>query len=122
MKNLNKVRTSRGYFLEFKDEEQMWKFLFLYKDLLVPYSEQTIREAKSFEDRHKDELFLYHKRLGNYQWLRFGIDLRMWSDNDEEIIVKVLMRPEDFNNIKGMFKKEVLRRGTSKYVLQRMGL
>ena len=122
MKNLNKVRTSRSYLLEFEDKEQMWKWLFLYKDLLVPYSEQTIRDAKRFEDKNKDILFMYHRRIGDWKWLQFGIDLRRFTDNEEETIIRVLMRPEDFNNIKNMFKKESLRRNVTKYVLQRMGL
>lgn len=117
MKNVNKVRTTRSYFLRFKDEAEAFKFLFLYKDLLVPYSEQTIHEAKRWEEKVlKSGDFEYPRRwaLGDWKWLRFGIEFMRFKD-EEGFLLKANMHPEDFRIINGQFEKKSLRRNISEW-------
>ncbi len=118
MKNNNMVRTAHDYYLKFKDEATVWKFLFLYKDLFESYSEQTIRERKSYDERHRNGVCVLldgtRYSPGDWKWLRCGFDMRFCGENRDRI--KVYMKPENFKIISGQFTKTKLERGRSLWV------
>lgn len=101
MKNLNKVRIANSKTLEFKNKEEMWKFLFSINEILVPYSEESIRIAKG-----KDEMTF---------WMKRGIKIDWWPD---ENLVDILVKAEDFRKIEHLFRKEHLRSGKNKFVFK----
>ena len=101
-----KKQNQTNYNLKFKDEAQLFKFLFLYKDLLVPYSEWHIKECGS-----------------GSKWMRFGlryptVDRYKYFYKDG-IVATVLMYPNDFKNISNQFRKERLCYGVSVWVFER---
>ena len=99
MKNEKMVRTANSKTLEFKSKEEMWKFLFLIKDLLVPYSDESVGP---YVKENSEKAF----------WMKQGIKINYWAD---ENLVDILIRYEDFKKIESMFKKENLRRGRNKF-------
>ena len=102
--------------MEFKNSGDMTRFILLYKDLFVPYSEATIvqedyvadhvyhTEGKQITTRgHHDENVAAMMRQG----------YRIFNNN----MMKVNMEAKDFDEIKGMFRKERIRPGQNKWVL-----
>ena len=100
MKNEKMVRTANSKTLEFKSKEEMWKFLFLIKDLLVPYSDEMVRP---YVRKDSERAF----------WMKQGIKINYWTS---ENLVDILISAEDFKKIESMFKKENLRRGKNKFI------
>ena len=101
MKNLNKVRIANSKTLEFKNKEEMWKFLFSINEILIPYSDESIRIANGDTER----IF----------WMKKGIKVNWWID---ENLVDILVKAEDFRKIEHLFNKEHLRRGKYKFVFK----
>ena len=104
-----KKQNQTNYNLKFKDEAQLFKFLFLYKDLLVPYSECRIKE-------------IGYNTLKS-RWMRFGVryptvDRYKYFIKDG-IVATVLMYPDDFRNICNQFRKERLCPAVSVWVFDR---
>lgn len=105
------------YYVEFDNKETMWKFLFLYKDLLIPFADEDVRRITK----------QYGEETG--KWMRFGIHiysnytrLRFFNREGDGVLVGIKMNSSDFNNIKGNFRKERIERYKMLYVLERMGL
>ena len=105
------------YYVEFENEAAMWKFLFLYKDLLIPFNEDETRRVSK----------QYGNDIGCL--MRFGIHkyiYRNWGSyfnrDKNKVWAGLKMNSSDFNNIKGNFRKESIGRYKSLYVLERMGL
>ena len=101
MKNLNKVRIANSKTLEFKNKEEMWKFLFSINEILIPYSDESIRIANG------DAELIF--------WMKKGIKVNWWID---ENLVDILVKAEDFRKIEHLFNKEHLRRGKYKFVFK----
>ena len=40
---MGKAHSNKGRYFEFKDSDEMYRFILMYKDLFVPYSEDVIR-------------------------------------------------------------------------------
>lgn len=99
MKNLNKVRIANSKTLEFKNKEEMWKFLFSINEILIPYSEEM----------------MYGKNDEIIFWMKKGIKINYWQD---ENMVDILVKAEDFRKIEHLFKKENIRRGKNKFVFK----
>lgn len=95
MKNNNKVRTTFGRYLEFNNVIELRKFMFDYSEMFTAYSEETIS---------------YEKNADVASWMRLGIKMI----NDKMVIVNITK--DNFDIIKGMFRKEVFGRNRSKYV------
>ena len=112
MKKEKSLKKHTRYVLEFKDEVQMWKLLFLYRDLLVPYSWDHILYVRKREGKNMNE----RDRMSN--WMRFGIRLDHWKEDyyGDGVRVDVLMYAEDFMLIKNQFSHERLCAKTMKWV------
>ena len=77
----------------------MWKFLFSINEILIPYSEEM----------------MYGKNDEVIFWMKKGIKINYWQN---ENMVDILVKAEDFRKIEFLFKKENIRRGKNKFVFK----
>lgn len=126
------ILMGRAYVLKFKkDKNDLNRFLSLYKDIFIPYSETTIKEIRrkynvSYVDNHGVRLYHYGGRRpimtidDSWDWLKSGVDFIRWSfyTDDKDILVSIHMNPKDFNNIKILFEKHYLIKGTNVYAFK----
>ena len=107
MGSLNRGR-QRGYYFRFETNAEAMRFLQLYGDLLVPYSEATI-----YEKAKKNEIMKVTMMKG------YILTLDNW--NDEKLLtLSVLMMPESFNEIinSGAFDRVKARKSLYYYKLK----
>lgn len=110
------ARTRR---MKFKDSGSMFRFLLMYMDVFVPYSEATIIQANYVSDGKCRD------RKGN-------ITKRSYGHHDENVTnmmrkgyriydskrVDIHIEAEDFKSIEGLFMKERIRPNSFMYVFE----
>ena len=99
MKNLNKVRIANSKTLEFKNKELPRTPSLMSMKILIPYSEEMMYG--------KDDEIVF--------WMKKGIKINYWQN---ENMVDILVKAEDFRKIEHLFKKENIRRGKNKFVFK----
>lgn len=105
--------------MKFKDSGSMFRFLLMYMDLLVPYSEATIIQANYvggkgyFNERHNWVTTEHGKHDENItNMMRKGY--RIYDSKRVDIHIEA----EKFKLFEGMFKKEKIRTGQYMYVFE----
>lgn len=103
MKNLNKARVANSRTLEFRNKEEMWKYLLCINEILVPYSEELIHTGPRRNDPEREF------------WMKKGIKIDFW---DNENMVDILVKGDDFKRIEHLFIREKIRDHKCKYVFK----
>ena len=81
--------------LVFNTEAEMAQFVFKYKDLLVPYSEEYIKDIRYYGKGNK--------KFDN--WMNLGIEPGPILE-DGRTFIYVLMNGVNFKKIKNLFERE----------------
>ena len=99
---MGKAHSNRGYRLRFKDRAAMNRFILMYRDLFVPYSEDKIRcrsyvrDTPNYRTKNGNLRSKGHHDENIINMLRCGYDMCTFGD---ETLLTVNMYPEDFNSI-----------------------
>lgn len=105
----------RTYKIEFNNSGSMGRFILLYNDLFVPFSESTIAQCNYSKEYYDRKIKRGHKipRDDNKT-----IMMRKGYIIDSNNMLRIHVEPEDFKRIKEVIKlkKENIRPNSIKYV------
>ena len=105
--------TARTMIFEFKNREQVCRFILMYRDLFVPYAEETINCKRKMDEKWG---FLGQAR----EEINGSYSEGYYVDHDNEGMLFAKMEPWTLKEIlaSGGFKKERIRRNKFKYVFE----
>lgn len=99
---MGRAHSNRGYSLRFKDFNDMSRFILLYQDLFVPYSDDKkrcrsyVQDTPTYKTKAGNLYSKGHHDENIIKMLDAGYD---WSKRNDIYWLKVNMYPEDFKSI-----------------------
>ena len=114
---MGKDHRTRSRFIEFNKKEEMMRFILMYRDLFVPYSDYTIdyesyvQDIPTYKTNSGKLMSKGHHDNNVINMMKEGYRI-------QNNMVKINILPEDWRKIEetGLYEKERVRRGSFKYV------